>query len=196
MRFVQASDDPEKYRPKHWKNWRIPQGKENHPVVWVSLHDALAYCAWLSGITGEAITLPSEAEWEKAARGPKGWVWPWGDQFDERRCNTKESGIGDTTPVDQYNSGMSHHKVWDMSGNVWELTRDIVMEKYPYIVDDGREKVISKEDIVCMLRGGSWCFYRGYARAAFRGYNDLNARNYNLGFRLCRDSPPSLHGAL
>ena len=74
--------------PNHWQEDRPPKGLESHPVVNVTWHDALAYCQWLSGVTGKSITLPSEAEWEKAARGDKDKrEYPWGDTFEATRCN-------------------------------------------------------------------------------------------------------------
>ena len=131
--FVQAKNYD---RPEHWKDGRIPAGKENHPVVYVSWHDAVAFCDWLSETTGRKFRLPTEAEWEKAARGglripgPGGALmdnplparqYPWGDKFDAGKCNTWESGIGDTTPVGKYSpAGDSPYGVADMAGNVWE----------------------------------------------------------------------------
>ena len=76
--FVQATDHAP---PRHWKSERKPpRGKENHPVVWVTWHDAVAYCDWLSKVTGEPYHLPSEAEWEKGARGSDERIYPWGNQ--------------------------------------------------------------------------------------------------------------------
>ncbi len=85
--FVKAAGHPP---PHHWQENRIPKGLESHPVVNVSWHDAIAYCQWLSQVSGKTITLPSEAEWEKAARGDKdARQYPWGDTFDRLRCNTQ-----------------------------------------------------------------------------------------------------------
>ncbi|MCL6512422.1 MAG: SUMF1/EgtB/PvdO family nonheme iron enzyme [Anaerolineae bacterium] len=95
--FVQAAEHEP---PEYWNGKRAPRGKEAHPVVGVSWHDAMAYCRWLSSVAGKDITLPSEAEWEKAARGSDdARAYPWGDVFDATRCNVRESGFGDTTPV-------------------------------------------------------------------------------------------------
>lgn len=86
-------------------NWQQQLGKLDHPVVSVSWHDAVAYAAWLKQQTGQPWRLPSEAEWEKAARGADGRIYPWGDSFDKTHCNTSESGKGGTTPVGSYTNG-------------------------------------------------------------------------------------------
>ena len=92
MRFVEVA----KY---DWKPRFDISRKMDHPVFEVSWHDAMAYCTWLRAQLGYPVRLPTEAEWEKAARGTDGRLYPWGDRFDKNKCNTKESGIGDTTPV-------------------------------------------------------------------------------------------------
>ncbi|MCA9875681.1 MAG: SUMF1/EgtB/PvdO family nonheme iron enzyme, partial [Anaerolineales bacterium] len=116
--FVKAA----KHRPpNHWEENRVPKGLESHPVVNVSWYDAIAYCQWLSEVTGKTITLPNEAEWEKAARGEKdAREYPWGNTFDRLRCNSYELGINGTTPVGIFPDGASPYGVLDMSGNVWE----------------------------------------------------------------------------
>jgi len=97
--FVQATGhDP----PLRWEGGKPPSGKEDHPVVFVTWHDAVAYSNWLAQATGKPYRLPSEAEWEKGARGSDGRIYPWGNQWDADRCNTGEGGKGDTTPVGAY----------------------------------------------------------------------------------------------
>lgn len=109
--FTHATGHP---APRHWDGRRCPGGLRDHPVVWVTWHDACAYARW----AGKA--LPSAPQWEKAARGPNGRVFPWGGAPTAAKCNTAESGIGGTTPVTRYQSGASPYGVHDLCGNVWE----------------------------------------------------------------------------
>ena len=108
--------------PQHWKNGQIPAGKENHPVVDVSWKDAVAFCRWLSQASGKTIRLPTEAEWEKAARGDDGRIYPWGDKPPTKELCNFGGNVGDTTPVGQYPAGASPCGALDMAGNVWEWT--------------------------------------------------------------------------
>ena len=177
--FVEATDHQP---PKHWPDGRIPKDLESHPVVEVTWHDAIAYCQWLSQVTGKTITLPSEAEWEKAARGDKDRrAYPWGDTFDRLRCNTSELGIGATTPVGIFPDGVSPYGVLDMSGNVWEWTRSVYAD-YPYQPDDGREALVG--DGRRVVRGGSFLDPRLNARAAARGNLAPDSRLDVDGFRV------------
>ena len=172
--FVQATN----YKlPQHWRRGRIPAGKENHPVVYVSWEDAVAFCEWLSKESGREFRLPTEAKWEKAARGglripgPGGALmdnplparqYPWGDDFDAEKCNTRESGIGDTTPVGEYSpAGDSPYGVADMAGNVWEWTQERV------------------------LRGSSWSYPHYLSASALSGRDDPSYRPLGYyGFRV------------
>ena len=169
-------------------------------MVYVSWHDAMAYCRWLSGVTGKPITLPSEAQWEKAARGglppagrDKGRAreYPWGDEWDEAKCNTGELGLGDTTPVGIFPEGASPYGCLDMAGNVWEWTRSLWGEdysvpefKYPYDPRDGRENPEAGDDILRVLRGGSFFDLRVGARCAFRCWYGPFLDWYIGGFRV------------
>jgi formylglycine-generating enzyme required for sulfatase activity len=167
--------------PELWEAGKPPAGKEQHPVVHVSWHDAVAYCQWLSKRTGRAYTLPSEAEWEKAARGTDDRIYPWGDDWDAPRCNTCEGGLGGTTPVGAYPNGASPYGVSDMAGNVWEWTRSLY-QSYPYKPEDGRENLVAKGTWV--VRGGSWDFNHWFARVSSR-LNPHPVDCYgNVGFRV------------
>ena len=136
-------------------------------MVGANWHDARTYCQWLSQAIGQSVTLPSEAEWEKAARGADdARAYPWGDDFDAARCNDSESGFGDTTPVGVFLNGASPYGCLDLAGNVWEWT-------------DERG-----------VRGGSWHNRRGYARCASRGRLHPGDRLSIIGFRVVlRRSP-------
>ncbi len=167
-RFVQATGHD---APDHWESGRAPKKLEQHPVVNVSWHDALAYARWAGA------TLPSEAEWEKAARGglpPAGGGerggaerrWPWGNEWDAAKANTSEEGPGTTTPVGSYPAGASPYGVLDMAGNVWEWTRSLC-RGYPYDPDDGREDLQASG--LRVLRGGAFLNYLRLVRCADRG---------------------------
>ena len=162
------------------------------PVVCVSWQDASAYVAWLQGATGErGWRLPSEAEWEKAARwdAARGVsrIYPWGNSFDKARCNTGYSGIETTTPVGAYpatdpgRSGASSFGVEEMVGNVWEWTSSL-FKPYPYLPSSNRENKEPGEERV--LRGSSWTSFASYNRAAFRGRYSYVVFNHLSGFRL------------
>ena len=105
---------------------KIPKGKEDHPVVWVTWDDAIAFCRWMSRATSMIFRLPYEVEWEKAARGNDGHIFPWGNQPPNTGlCNFRDSGISDTTAVGSYPRGASPYGVLDMAGNIWEWTADM-----------------------------------------------------------------------
>lgn len=110
-RFIAATG---REAPRHWEDGKYPEDRADHPVVYVTWKDATAYAEW----AGKA--LPTSQQWEKAARGTRGNVYPWGDQPTPAKCNVRENGVGDTTAVDCYQSGVSPYGVYDMCGNVWE----------------------------------------------------------------------------
>ena len=178
--------------PRHWANFQFPEGLGEHPVVQVSLKDALAYCAWFSKQTGKPYRLPTEAEWEKAARGNADTrIYPWGMDFDPWRCNTLESGKHSTTVVGSYSpSGDSPYGVRDLAGNVWEWTTSLQMP-YPYKADDGREDMAT--DGLRVIRGGAWYYSRKLARCSAReGVRGIYVSS-SLGFRLVltvTETPP------
>lgn len=175
--------------PMHWNHLRR---RPDHPVVGVTWHDALAYTVWLAALTGESWQLPTEAQWEKAARwdqvNGRARIYPWGNTFDASRANTQASpGKRDTTPVGTYPNGASPCGAQDMAGNVWEWTRSLY-RPYPYVASDGREDVAvlgSRR----VLRGGNMGNLPRYARAAFR-YHDYSLApdlaTLGIGFRLVR----------
>lgn len=164
-------------------DWQTQLDNLDHPVVNVTWHDAVAYAAWLSERTGEQWRLASEAEWEKAARGTDGRVYPWGDSFDTTRCNTSEGARHGTTPVGTYPTGASPYGAEDMAGNVWEWTGSL-RASYPYTLSGKREDPNSTSNRV--LRGGSWNDNARLARVAFRGIVRPASVIVFNGFRLVR----------
>lgn len=175
--FVQSTGH---HQPYHWKGSAPPPDKGDHPVVLVSWHDAVAYCVWLSRTTGRPYRLPSEAEWEKAARGTDGRLWPWGNGWDEWLCNSRESGRMDTSPVGAYPSGASPYGLLDMSGDVWEWTADWYK---PYPSSNCRDEFFGEK--LRVLRGGSFGSLRNGVRCACRSRYYLDVEWLNLGFRVC-----------
>jgi formylglycine-generating enzyme required for sulfatase activity/GTP:adenosylcobinamide-phosphate guanylyltransferase len=160
-------------------NWRKPFGKkranpdrENHPVTLVSWHDAQEYCRWLNQEykselpVGLEFRLPTEAEWEKAARGEDALEYPWGNRLPEVNQINADRHVGDLTPVGKYSpQSDSPFGAADMAGNVWEWTNSI-FQGYPYRQDDGREDPNSPMPRV--LRGGSFLNTYSSARCASR----------------------------
>ncbi|GAA3730732.1 formylglycine-generating enzyme required for sulfatase activity [Spinactinospora alkalitolerans] len=110
-RFLAATGHP---APQHWENATPPADLYDHPVVFVTWKDAAAYASWA------AKSLPASRQWEKAARGTRGDVYPWGSQRTPAKCNVRESQLRSTTPVSRYHSGVSPYGVYDMCGNIWE----------------------------------------------------------------------------
>ncbi|HLB47997.1 MAG TPA: SUMF1/EgtB/PvdO family nonheme iron enzyme, partial [Anaerolineales bacterium] len=171
----------------------------DHPVVNVSWYDAQAYCQWLTsqmragGMISkkEIVRLPTEAEWEKAARGEHGKEWPWGDEWDAARCNSGVSGIGvgTTTPAGKYSpQGDSPYGAADMVGNIWEWCQS-KYEPYPYHPGDGREALSGGGDRV--LRGGSFeSYFREDTRCARRDFSLPNNRVVIFGFRVIVSPAP------
>lgn len=151
--------------PWGWdETWRsYPPGKQDHPVTHVSWDEANEYARWVGG------RLPTEAEWEKAARGTDGRRYPWGNDFDPARCNTSESHIGGTTPVSQYGAlGASPYGVMDLAGNVWEWCADWYEGHYYEHCPDRNPRGPASGN-VRVVRGGSWSGDPADCRAAIRG---------------------------
>jgi len=160
---------------RHWKNGTYPDGSGDHPVAWVSMEDALAYCAYADK------RLPTEEEWQKAAQGEDGRVWPWGNLFDPDKANMDSGG---TLPVGSFKEGASPYGCLDMTGNVWEMTNSLQTDGY---------------HAFCWIRGGSYYFAKGsrwymqggpitnYQRAKLWLMTPALNRSSALGFRCVRD---------
>ena len=182
LQFYEFLEDSE-YQPedpanflKHWENGMYIQGQANYPVVWVSLEDARAYAEWAGK------RLPSEIEWQYAAQGTDGRLWPWGDTFQGTKCN---NAFGRPTPVNTFPKGKSPFKVMDMVGNVWQLTNDVYDNGSYYFV---------------IIRGGSyynptssWWYVQGGPQQLDKTQMLLMVspgfdRNATVGFRCVKDA--------
>lgn len=171
-------------------DWRHPHGPgldapANHPVTQVSWADAVAFCRWVSEVTGRNVRLPTEAEWEKAARGTDGRRYPWGAEApDAMRCNSVDAGRRTTAPVGHSSpAGDSPYGCADMAGNVWEWTSSYYMD-YPYRPDDGREGNWRSDAV---LRGGGFESGAKHVRTTFRLGNSQSGYGNHIGFRVCAD---------
>ena len=167
--------------------------EEDHPVIHVTWYDARDYCQWLSEVTGRGYCLPSEAEWEKGARGTDGRIYPWGNQWDATRCNSSEDDKGETTAVGTYPRGASPYGLLDMAGNVLEWTRSL-RGGYPYpsqaIERARREDLQASNDQARVLRGG---VFGGYLRPVRCAYRLRAFPNYSVRVpRLSGGGAPSL----
>ena len=165
-----------------WKGKSFPPDKANHPVVCVSWDDAQAYCQWAG------LRLPSELEWEKGARGTDGREYPWGNEWDEKKCrNSNNKGSETTASVWAYPEGVSPWGLYQMAGNVWERCADWYEDKAyaRYKSGDLQPPATGSARVV---RGGSWILDSpDDFRAAIRDFNPPVRRFGNYGFRCVGD---------
>jgi formylglycine-generating enzyme required for sulfatase activity len=162
----------------------------NHPaqpVVGVCWFEARAYCAWLSAQTDETFRLPTEAEWEAAARGVQCRRYAFGDDFDAAHCNAFETHVRHTTPIGVFSGGQTPEGLVDMTGNTWDWTSSLY-SPYPYDAADGREAP-SPPGARRVVHGGSWSSDRVNARASSRNGYAPAYRDYFVGLRVVRSSP-------
>jgi len=157
-----------------WVEGRPPEGRKDHPVVLVSHADAKAYARWLSQETGATWRLPTALEWQKAARGSDGRIFPWGDAWDPMRLNSHDQGPFDTTPVGSFPDGASPYGMLDPAGNVFEWTADAAGEARTVVKGAG-----SWDDQGC-----------GVCRPASRHARPADLKHILVGFRLVREPAP------
>jgi formylglycine-generating enzyme required for sulfatase activity len=189
--FVEASQ----YKAERLSD---PSGELDFPMSGVSWHDAVAYTRWLETQLkavgpddlrallnkGWRVTLPSEAEWEKAARGLDGWIYPWGNDLPSaglpRLANYESSTL---RPVGAMSCPQCANELADMAGNVWEWTRSL-RHAYPYVAGEGQENPKAGEETLRVVRGGAFDFPTGFVRAAARLSFYPDYRLDNIGFRV------------
>ena len=187
--FVSPASEPayrELASPYVWRGGEPPRDRGAHPVTLITHGDALVYCQWLSGRAGRTVRLPSEAEWERAARGGlEGWRYPWGDEISPERANyLPDPGLKrqrGTRPVGSYPP--NGFGLYDMAGNVWEW----VAEWYradAYRESDADTPVVTS-GLLRVLRGGSWVSHDlEQLRCAHRHKVPLDSYAYSIGFRV------------
>jgi formylglycine-generating enzyme required for sulfatase activity len=179
------------------------KGLPSHPVVWETWYEAMKYCRWLDeklhdeecvpeplrtvlkGNPSLHATLPTEAEWEKAARGTDGRKYPWGEEFDSQKANTGEAEIGGTNAVGCFTDGASPYGLLDMSGNVWEWTRSLLYFDYPYSKKlEEREDLDAERETARVVRGGAFSSVPRITRCTYRVRGIPFDRIDDFGFRV------------
>ena len=179
-----------KGQPEFWTTPEYGRTRTNHPVVGISWYEAMAFCRWLTDYLHDGFTysLPSELEWEYAARGVEHRTYAWGNQEpDGEHANFNRLYDGISAVGCFPNGATPTTGLLDMTGNVWEWTRS-AYRPYPYAPDDGREDRSEPVEKRFTLRGGGWVNPPIYLRASYRDDNTPVFRTFNVGLRLARHS--------
>jgi formylglycine-generating enzyme required for sulfatase activity/class 3 adenylate cyclase len=171
--------------PRYWRDTRF--NKPNQPAIGLSWYECVAYCRWLSAETGQIYRLPTEAEWEKGARGVDGRVYPWGNEFEPNLLNAREGDqkVCATTPVGIYPTGGSPFGLFDCAGNVWEWCATRWKKPFPYDVsqDEWRADYLEGQNLRA-LRSGSWNYKAEATRCGYRFKFQPYGWTERGGFRL------------
>ena len=182
--FVRAEDGYKNARwwtySEHAQRWfKLGKGVaaagfsgDRHPRESVNWYEAMAFANWLGSLLKMKVALPTVAQWQRAAQGDDDRYFPWGDDYNEEHCNTLETGLKATTPVDRYHQGASPYGVYDMAGNIWEWTLNTAAA-----AEDGRDRRRA-------VAGGSYVSPCDRARTSFRYYLDPRVRYSSIGIRL------------
>lgn len=174
--FVNETGYPQ---PRCWNDARF--NRPNQPVVGVTWEDAAAYARWVGK------RLPTEAEWEKAARGTDRRLWPWGNKFDKEKCNVWESLIKEPTPVGKYENGKSPYGCYDMAGNAWEWCNDYYDQNY-YSVSPFKNPPGTADGLQRVIRGGGILYFGHFARCSARYRVPWYAQSPQIGFRCVKSA--------
>jgi formylglycine-generating enzyme required for sulfatase activity len=176
--FIKATNHT---APPGWKISEFPKGTENYPVTNVTWQDAVAYCKWLEKKINLPVRLPTEAEWELAARGSESNKYPWGNKWNDEAAGTKENG-GKISPVKSFPLNRSPFGAFDMAGNVWEWTQDKV-GKTEGVSDEKVKEALEKGQVLRIVKGGSAKEKAAQISAQARYEIPENTKAPSVGFR-------------
>ncbi len=176
--FIKETNHP---APPGWKDSQFPSGTENYPVTNVSWQDAVTFCKWLEKKIGLPVRLPTEAEWELAARGSEANKYPWGNEWNKNAAGSKETN-GKVSPVKSFPLNRSPFGAFDMAGNVWEWTQDKV-GKNEVVTDTEVKKALEKGQVLHIVKGGAAQTPAAQISAQARYEIPENTKVPSVGFR-------------